>query len=120
MAAPLHAAEAVRWGSLAAAFVQIVLIDLTLASDNAIAVGMAAMGLPREKRHLAFGIGLGGAVVLLFGLGLLAIRLMQAGGGYLVIAGGVLLLLVGRQMLKDLRAHQRHHRDHPDEAPKHK
>ncbi len=120
MPALLNGSEGLHWGSLAAAFVQIVLIDLTLAADNAVAIGMAAMGLPRAKRHLALTIGLGGAVVLLCLLAFFAIRLLQIGGGGLVLGGGLLLLLVGRQMLKDLRAHQHHSHEHPDEPHRHK
>ena len=66
--------DGLHWGSLWAAFVQIILIDLTLASDNAVAVGMAASGLPKQRRRLAISLGLGGAVVLLFGLAFFAIR----------------------------------------------
>jgi YjbE family integral membrane protein len=119
MPALLHV-QGLHWGSLVAAFIQIVLIDLTLAADNAVAIGMAAMGLSRAKRHLALTIGLGGAVVLLCGLAFFAIQLLEIGGGGLVLGGGVLLLLVSRQMLKDLRAHQHHRRDHPDTPHPHK
>jgi YjbE family integral membrane protein len=107
----------VHWGSLAAAFLQIVLIDVTLASDNAVAVGMAASGLPNERRHLAITLGLGGAVVLLCVLAFFAIRLLEAGGGGLLIGGGLLLLLVGWQMWRDLRKHQHKHDEHDEHAP---
>ena len=111
-------------GSFWAAFIQIVLIDVTLASDNAVAVGMAASGLPTRQRHLAIVLGLSGAVVLLCGLAIFAIRLLKIGGGGLVLGGGVLLLLVGWQMWRDLRTRppSRHHQ-HPDgtaAAPQHK
>jgi YjbE family integral membrane protein len=92
-------------GSLVGAFLQIVLIDVTLASDNAVAVGMAASGLPGRQRHLAILLGLSGAVVLLCGLAVFAIRLLKAGGGGLVLGGGLLLTLVGIQMWRDLRGH---------------
>jgi YjbE family integral membrane protein len=96
-------------GGLVGAFIQIVLIDVTLASDNAVAVGMAASGLPRRQRHLAILLGLSGAVVLLCVLAVFAIRLLKAGGGGLVLGGGVLLLLVGLQMYRDLRGHGHKH-----------
>ena len=115
--AQLLGLDHVHWASLFAAFVQVVLIDITLASDNAIAVGMAAAGLPQRQRHLAITLGLGGAVVMLCGLAFFAIKLLKAGGGGLVIGGGLLLLLISWQMWKDLRQrHLRHdHRGLPDE-----
>ena len=109
----LSAFDGLQWGSFWAAFVQIVLIDLTLASDNAVAVGMAATGLPARQRHLAIVLGLSGAVVLLCIMAVFAIKLLKAGGGGLVLGGGVLLLLVGMQMWRDLRAQGRKH----DQAP---
>jgi YjbE family integral membrane protein len=92
------------WAASLAALAQIALIDVTLASDNAVAVGMAASGLPRPQRHLAMVLGLSGAVVLLCVLAVFAINLLKAGGGGLVLGGGLLLFLVGVQMWRDLRA----------------
>ena len=96
-----------HWASLFAAFAQVVLIDLTLASDNAIAIGMAASGLPRPQRRLAIVLGLGAAVLLICGLAFFAVRLLQIGGPGLVLAGGLLLLLICWQMWRDLRARAR-------------
>jgi YjbE family integral membrane protein len=93
-----------RWASLLTALVQVVLIDLTLASDNAIAIGMAASGLPQPLRRRAIMLGLGAAVVLLCGLAFFAVKLLKAGGPGLVLAGGLLLLLICWQMWRDLRA----------------
>ena len=89
---------------LIGALIQVALIDITLASDNAVAVGMAAAGLPQPQRHYAILLGLGGAVVLLCVLAFFAVRLLEAGGGGLILGGGVLLLLVSWQMWRDLRA----------------
>ena len=119
MSGLFSALNGLHWGSLWGAFVQIILIDLTLASDNAVAVGMAASGLPKRTRRLAISFGLGGAVVLLFGLAFLAIQLLTAGGGGLILGGGVLLLLVGWQMWRDLRREARRH-DHRAEPHEHK
>jgi YjbE family integral membrane protein len=105
-------------GGLLGAFIQIVLIDVTLASDNAVAVGMAASGLPRRQRHLAILLGLSGAVVLLCVLAVFAIRLLKAGGGGLVLGGGLLLTLVGLQMWRDLRGHG--HAAASGQPPEHK
>jgi len=116
MSGLLSAFDGLHWGSLWAAFVQIILIDLTLASDNAVAVGMAASGLSKGRRRLAISLGLGGAVVLLFGLAFFAIKLLRAGGGGLILGGGLLLLLVSWQMWRDLRREGRRH-DHLGEPP---
>jgi YjbE family integral membrane protein len=109
----------VNWASLFSAFVQVVLIDLTLASDNAIAIGMAASGLPQPRQRQAIMLGLGLAVVLLCGLAFFAVQLLKAGGPGLVLAGGLLLLLICWQMWKDLRAKSRGE-GHGDAAPKHR
>jgi YjbE family integral membrane protein len=116
----LSAFDGLQRGSFWAALFQIVLIDVTLASDNAVAVGMAATGLPKRQRHLAIVLGLSGAVVLLCVMAVFAIKLLKAGGGGLVLGGGLLLLLVGFQMWRDLRVQgqERHHA--PDKPPEHK
>ena len=117
MAHLLAGMTSVHWASLMGAFVQVVLIDLTLASDNAIAVGMAASGLPRPRRHQAIVLGLGGAVVLLCGLAFFAVKLLKSGGGGLILGGGLLLLLISWQMWRDLRR-ARHH-PHASAEPAH-
>ncbi len=96
-----------NWPSLLAAFAQVVLIDLSLASDNAIAIGMAASGLPQPLRRRAITLGLGFAVVLLCVLAFFAVKLLEAGGPGLVLAGGLLLLLICWQMWRDLRGQGR-------------
>jgi YjbE family integral membrane protein len=102
-----------HWTGLIAALAQVALIDLTLASDNAVAVGMAAAGLPTPRRHHAIVLGLGIAVVLLCVLAFFAVRLLQSGGGGLVLGGGLLLLLISRQMWNDLRRVRLRHDRHP-------
>ncbi|HXQ45694.1 MAG TPA: YjbE family putative metal transport protein [Caulobacteraceae bacterium] len=112
----LQSLSGLPWAASLGALLQIALIDVTLASDNAVAVGMAASGLPTPQRHFAMVLGLSGAVVLLCVLAVFAINLLKAGGGGLILGGGLLLLLVGWQMWRDLRANEpaRHgHRDHP-------
>src|ERR1700733_14587512 len=95
-----------NWASLLSPFAQVVLIDLTLASDNAIAIGMAASGLPQPQRRQAIMIGLAFAVVLLCALAFFAVKLLKAGGPGLVLAGGLLLLLICWQMWRGLRSHR--------------
>jgi YjbE family integral membrane protein len=87
-----------------AALAQVVLIDLTLASDNVIAVGMAAAGLPKAQRRRAIALGLATAVVLLCTLAFFAVQLLKSGGGGLVLGGGLMLLLISRQMWLELQA----------------
>jgi len=100
------------------AFFQIVLIDVTLASDNAVAIGMAAANLPPPKRRQAIIIGLAGAVLLLGTLAFFATHLLKVGGGGLLLAGGLLLLLVGWQMWRDLRAGEASkHKHHGKQQP---
>jgi YjbE family integral membrane protein len=110
----LHNLSGLPWAASLTALLQIALIDVTLAGDNAVAVGMAASGLPNRQRHLAMVLGLSGAVVLLCVLAVFAIDLLKAGGGGLVLGGGLLLLLVGLQMWRDLRANESARRDHRD------
>ncbi|WP_394761969.1 YjbE family putative metal transport protein [Phenylobacterium sp.] len=90
-----------------AAFFQVVLIDLALAGDNAVAVGMAAAGLPERQRRKAIVLGLGAAVVMLIGFALITTQLLRVVG--LLLAGGLLLLWVGWRMWRDLRDHGEEH-----------
>ena len=78
------------------------MIDLVLAGDNAVAVGMAAAGLPIAQRQKVILSGLGAAVVLRIGLALLATRLLNLVG--LTLAGGLLLLWVCWKSWRELRA----------------
>jgi YjbE family integral membrane protein len=96
------------WGPVTA-FLQVVLIDLVLAGDNAVAVGMAAAGFDARRRRQVILAGLGAAVVLRIGLALVALRLLSIIG--LTLAGGLLLLLVCYKMWRDLR-HQSHPKGH--------
>jgi YjbE family integral membrane protein len=84
-----------------AAFVQVVMIDLALAGDNAVAVGMAAAGLPERQRKRAIVLGLAGAVVMLVSFALITTQLLRVVG--LLVAGGFLLLWVCWKMWRELR-----------------
>ena len=75
-----------RWLIEIAAFIQVVLIDLVMAGDNALAVGIAASNLPAHKRRTAILLGLFGAVIVRLGFVLVTLRLFQVVG--LVLAGG--------------------------------
>src|SRR5579862_6791716 len=87
------------------AFFQVVLIDLALAGDNAVAVGMAAAGLPHAQRRRAIVLGMAAAVVMLIGFALITTKLLNFVG--LLVAGGFLLLWVCWKMWRDLRAQGR-------------
>jgi YjbE family integral membrane protein len=82
------------------AFVQVVMIDLTLAGDNAIVIGLAAAGLPREQRTNAILVGIVTATALRILLAGVAIQLLKLVG--LLLAGGLLLLWVCWKMWREL------------------
>jgi YjbE family integral membrane protein len=84
-----------------AAFVQVMMIDLVLAGDNAIVVGALAAGLPAEQRKRVILIGVLAALVLRIGFALIVTQLLQIVG--LILAGGVLLLWVAWKMWRELR-----------------
>ena len=83
------------------AFVQVILIDLVLAGDNAVVIGLAAAGLPSDLRRKAILIGIAAATVLRICFALITTQLLQLGGG-LLIAGGLLLLWVCWKMYREL------------------
>jgi YjbE family integral membrane protein len=97
------------WAGLLAALLQVVLIDLVLAGDNAVAVGLAASGLDDRSRRRVILLGLSTAVVMRIALALVALRLLALIG--LLLAGGLLLLWVCWKMWRDLRAQARAGRD---------
>ncbi|MEE2690804.1 MAG: TerC family protein [Pseudomonadota bacterium] len=83
-----------------APFVQVVIIDLTLAGDNAVVIGLAAAGLPVSQRGRAIAVGILAATVLRIGFSIVATQLLQIVG--LLLAGGVLLLWVAWKMWREL------------------
>ncbi|MFL9825387.1 TerC family protein [Rhodoplanes sp. SY1] len=84
------------------ALAQVVMIDLVLAGDNAIVIGLAAAGLPREQRARAILLGIGAATLLRIGFAAVTTQLLQIVG--LLLAGGLLLLWVSWKMWRELRA----------------
>ena len=79
---------------------QIILIDLVLAGDNAIIIGMGASKFPLEQRRKIIFWGIGGAVVLRIILTLLTAYLLQITG--LRLIGGVLLLYIVYKLYVDV------------------
>lgn len=88
------------WPQLAA-LGQVLLIDLVLAGDNAVVVGMAVAGLPAAQKSRAILIGIAVATVLRIAFALLTLRLLAIVG--LLFAGGLLLLWVAWRMYRELR-----------------
>jgi YjbE family integral membrane protein len=84
------------------AFLQVILIDLVLAGDNAVVIGLAAAGLPTQLRARAILIGIIAATVLRICFALVTTQLLSLGGG-LLIAGGLLLLWVCWKMYRELK-----------------
>jgi YjbE family integral membrane protein len=100
------------WSQLAA-FGQVVAIDLVLACDNAIVVGMAAAAVPAENRRKVIFWGIGAAIGLRIFFALITTQLLTIIG--LTLAGGILLLWVCWKMFRELRSHGRDEVA-PDEA----
>ena len=84
------------------ALVQVLLIDLTLAADNAVIVALAVAGLPAHQKRPAIIAGIAAATLMRIGLGAITLQLLEIVG--LLLAGGLLLLWVCWKMYRELRA----------------
>jgi YjbE family integral membrane protein len=84
-----------------AALAQVVMIDIALAGDNAVVVGLAVAGLPERQRRWGVLLGVAGATLIRIVLGIVALRLLAIIG--LLLAGGLLLLWVCWRMYRELR-----------------
>ncbi len=80
---------------------QVIMIDLVLAGDNAIVIGLAAAGLPKEMRGKAILLGIIAATVLRIVFALATTWLLALGGA-LLVGGGLLLLWVCWKMWREL------------------
>jgi len=85
-----------------AALLQVIMIDLVLAGDNAVVIGLAAAGLPKQQRARAILVGIIAATVLRIAFAGVALELLAIVG--LLFAGGILLLWVCWKMWRELRA----------------
>ncbi len=92
-----------------AALVQVIVIDLVLAGDNAVVIGMAAAGLPTAHRRRAILVGILAATAMRIAFAYVAVELLAIVG--LVLAGGILLLWVSWKMWRELRASARAEED---------
>ena len=88
------------------ALLQVNGIDLVLAGDNAIVIGLADAGLPKEQRTKAIFVGIIAATVLRISFALLTTQLLEIVG--LMLAGGILLLWVCWKMWRELREQATH------------
>jgi len=89
------------WAATFSAFAQVLMIDLVLAGDNAVAVGLAAAGLPDKDRKKVIFYGLLAAVIMRIGFALITTWLLSIIG--LLLAGGALLLWVCWKMWREMR-----------------
>ena len=83
------------------ALLQVIGIDLVLAGDNAVVIGLAAAGLPKDQRNKAILVGIIAATVLRIGFAAITTQLLALVG--LLLAGGLLLLWVCWKMWRELR-----------------
>lgn len=91
--------------------ITVLFIDIVLAGDNAIVVGMAAAGLPTDQRRKAIFWGIAAATIMRIAFASVTVQLLQIVG--IVLAGGVLLLWVCWKMYRELREPHGGHND-PD------
>lgn len=91
---------------------QIIVGDLTMAGDNVVIMGSLASGLPEKDRKKVLLFGVGMALVFLIGFALLATQLLKITG--LVFAGGLLLLWVAYNMVRELHPAKIQVIDDPD------
>src|SRR3712207_3534744 len=92
----------------------VLFIDIVLAGENAIVVGIAAAGLPADQRLKAIFWVFVAATVMLIAFASVTVQLFQIVG--IVLAGGVLLLWVCWKMYRELRDGGGHGGAHADEA----
>ncbi|MGE4483064.1 YjbE family putative metal transport protein [Acidocella sp.] len=95
--------------------IQILLIDLVLAGDNAIVIGLAVARLKPEQRRVAILIGIIGATVIRVAFALVAVKLLAIVG--LTLAGGILLLWVVWKSARELYAQGREAAEEQGAAP---
>lgn len=97
-----------------AVLVQVILIDLTMAGDNVVIMGTLTSGLPARDRRRVIMLGVGIAVIFLIAFALIATQLLKITG--LLLAGGLLLLWVAFNMVRELRPAKEITADDPETA----
>ena len=81
------------------------LVDLVLAGDNAIVIGIVVAGLPAAQRHRVIIAGIVAATVMRIGFALVTVQLLQIVG--LILAGGLLLLWVCWKLWREIEQRRR-------------
>ena len=89
------------------ALLQVVIVDLVLAGDNAIVVGLVAAGLPAKDRTRVIAIGIVAATLMRVGFAAVTVQLLQIVG--LLLAGGLVLLWVAWKLWREIRARREAH-----------
>ena len=99
------------------ALLQVVVVDLVLAGDNAIVVGLVAAGLPAKDRGRVIAIGIVAATLMRVGFAAVTVQLLQIVG--LLLAGGLVLLWVAWKLWREIRTRRESHSppDTADGAP---
>lgn len=86
-------------GELVLAVLNIILIDIVLGGDNAVVIALACRKLPEHRRNKAILLGTGLAVLLRFFLTAITLSLLQV--PYLLLVGGLLLIIIAYNLLAD-------------------
>jgi YjbE family integral membrane protein len=89
-----------------AAMLQVILIDIVLAGDNAVVIGIVAAKVPRSDRRRVIFWGLVAAVVLRVLLAVVTVKILRING--LTLVGGLILLLVSWRLYRELRLAHHH------------
>lgn len=84
--------------------IQIVIIDLVLAGDNAVVIAMAARNLPKDKQKLVILFGTLGAIIIRILATLIVVWLLDI--PWLLLAGGLLLLFIAYKLLIEEEQHE--------------
>ena len=84
------------------ALIQVIIVDLVLAGDNAIVVGLVAAGLPAKDRARVIAIGIIAATLMRVAFAAITVQLLQIVG--LLLAGGLILLWVAWKLWREIRA----------------
>ena len=82
---------------------QVILVDLVLAGDNAIIIALVAASVPSSIRQRVIWIGIAGAALMRIGFALVTVQLLEITG--LLLAGGLLLLWVCWKLWRELAKH---------------
>jgi YjbE family integral membrane protein len=86
------------------ALLSILVIDLVLAGDNAIVIGLAARRVPEKRQKLVIGLGTLGAIVIRIAATLAVVWLLKIPGLYLI--GGLVLLWIAFNLMKGKKDHE--------------